>query len=237
MTLASLLAIGFLLGLKHATDADHLVAVATLATRERSLAGTVRQGVFWGIGHTLTLMLFGGAVLLLGHALPPHLERLLEAAVGVMLIGLGIEVWYRVWERRIHFHSHRHGSVVHLHAHSHAGEDTHGRSPHDHAHAKPSWPLRALSIGVMHGLAGTAALVLLSLQSAPSLASGVAYIMVFGIGSILGMALLSAVIAVPLMRSARVLGGLHRGVTLAVGAASSLVGVWIVFEFARAGGW
>lgn len=237
MTLVTLLALGFLLGLKHATDADHLVAVATLATRERTVAGTVRQGVFWGIGHTLTLMLFGCVVLALGSAIPPRLELMLQLAVGLMLIGLGLDVWYRLWKQRIHFHAHRHhdSGVEHLHAHSHAGEGAHERSAHQHPHPQ-GWPLRALSIGVMHGLAGSAALVLLSLQQAESIAIGLVYIAVFGLGSILGMALLSAVVAVPLMRSARALSGLHQGVTLAIGAASGLLGGWIVYQIGFAEG-
>ena len=90
MTTLSILFVGALLGMKHATDADHLAAVATLATREATLAQAVRQGVAWGVGHTLTLMLFGGAVLVLGSAIPPGVERALETAVGIMLILLEI---------------------------------------------------------------------------------------------------------------------------------------------------
>ena len=117
----SALLIGFLLGLKHATEADHLVAVATLATRQHSLAQSMRQGVAWGIGHTVTLLLFGGVALALGTSIPPHLAGVLELAVGAMLILLGADVLRRFVRQRIHFHVHTHESGVrHLHAHGHA---------------------------------------------------------------------------------------------------------------------
>ena len=108
VTSLSILVVGLLLGMKHATDADHLAAVATLATRQGSLAQTLRQGVAWGVGHTLTLMGFGGAVLLLGQAISPGLERALETAVGAMLVLLGADVLRRLARDRIHFHVHRH---------------------------------------------------------------------------------------------------------------------------------
>lgn len=199
MTALSILVVGLLLGMRHATEADHLAAVATLATRHRSLAQTLRQGVAWGVGHTLTLMAFGGLVFVLGQSIPPGLEKALETAVGVMLVLLGADVLRRLARERIHFHVHRHApGTAHVHAHSHRGEGEHDRSPHDHAHAPMRWPLRALAVGMVHGLAGSAALVALSMQSVPSLPIGIGYIALFGVGSIAGMALLSVVIAMPL---------------------------------------
>ena len=212
MTALSILVVGLLLGITHATEADHLAAVATLATRQSSLAQTLRQGIAWGIGHTLTLMLFGGLVYALGQTVPQGLEQALETAVGVMLMLLGADVLRRLVRERIHFHVHRHGAQTeHVHAHSHRDERLpHDASPHDHAHARKSWPLRALAVGMMHGLAGSAALVVLGMQSAPSLPIGMATIALFGIGSIAGMALLSVAIAWPLKLSAGYLAGLHR---------------------------
>ncbi|HKZ72552.1 MAG TPA: hypothetical protein VJ011_00730, partial [Steroidobacteraceae bacterium] len=135
--LLSVLVMGFLLGMKHATDADHLAAVATLATAERSLARTVRLGLAWGTGHTLVLLVVGGAAVLLGgEFLPPRLSQYLEVAVGGMLVLLGANVLRRLVRQRLHLHAHRHGDgVVHLHVHSHAGEGAHALSAHDHAHA------------------------------------------------------------------------------------------------------
>ena len=230
MTALSILVVGFLLGMQHATEADHLAAVATLATRAATLSQTLRQGVAWGIGHTLTLMLFGGAVFLLGQAISPNLEQALETAVGLMLIVLGADVLRRLVRDRVHFHVHRHeAGTEHVHAHGHRGEGRHERSLHRHAHAA-RWPLRALAVGMMHGLAGSAALVVLSLKSAASLSLGLGYIALFGVGSIAGMALLSVVIALPLRLSAGYLVGLHRAMTALVGLFSCALGVAMVIE-------
>ncbi|MGI9025871.1 MAG: urease accessory protein [Burkholderiaceae bacterium] len=234
MTLFSILVVGLLLGMKHATEADHLAAVATLVTRQGSLAQTLQQGVAWGVGHTLTLMVFAGAVFVLGEVISPRLEHALETAVGIMLIVLGADVLRRLIRDRIHFHVHRHGPAVeHVHAHSHRGEGLHERSQHRHAHAK-RWPLRALAVGVMHGLAGSAALVVLSLKSVPSLSLGLVYVAVFGVGSIIGMAILSIVIALPLRISARFsagyLAGLHRSMTALVGVFSCTLGLAMVLR-------
>jgi sulfite exporter TauE/SafE len=229
VTLASILALGFLLGLRHATDADHLAAVATLATRSRSLANTVLQGVAWGTGHTLTLMLFGGAVLVLGTIVPEHAARGLELAVGVMLVALGADALYRLQRERIHFHTHRHaGGVAHFHAHSHRGESgAHDAARHEHHHG---FPARALLVGMMHGMAGSAALVLLSLEAVRSPAWGLVYIAIFGLGSILGMAALSAAIAVPLRLTAHRLGRAYHGLSAAVGLATVMLGCYMVYR-------
>ena len=126
MTVFSILVVGLLLGMKHATEADHLAAVATLVTRQASLAQTLKQGLAWGIGHTITLMLLGCAVLAFGQAISPGPERALEIAVGVMLFALGADVLGRLIRDRIHFHAHRHGHAAeHVHAHSHRGEAVH----------------------------------------------------------------------------------------------------------------
>ena len=249
MTALSILFVGLLLGMQHATEADHLAAVATLATRQNSLAATLRQGLAWGIGHTFTLMLFAGAVLVLGQAITPGLEQALETAVGLMLVLLGADVLRRLVRDRIHFHLHRHDPApgveqdpvgmqadapahvqAHVHAHSHRGEGRHAESPHRHGHAKKAWPLRALAVGVMHGLAGSAALVVLSLKAVPSVALGLGYIALFGVGSIFGMALLSVAVAVPLKFSARALTGLHTTMTALVGGFSLALGVVLVVQ-------
>ena len=230
MTALSILVVGLLLGMKHATEADHLAAVATLATREGSLGQTLRQGVAWGIGHTVTLMLFGGAVLWLGAVISADLEQALETAVGVMLIVLGADVLRRLVRDRIHFHTHWHAArSAHFHAHSHRGDGPHRASAHRHAHP-PRWPIRALAVGVMHGLAGSAALVVLTMQTMPSVGLGLGYIALFGLGSIGGMALLSIVIAVPLKLSSGHLTRLHHAMTALVGLFSCALGAFMVIE-------
>lgn len=216
--------------MKHATEADHLAAVATLATRQATLGQTVRQGVAWGVGHTLTLLLFGGAVLVLGRAVSPDLEQALETGVAIMLVLLGADVLRRLVRDRVHFHAHRHDDgAEHVHAHSHRGEVQHALSLHRHAHAD-RWPLRALAVGMMHGMAGSAALVVVSVGSAPSWGVGLGYIALFGVGSIAGMATLSAAIALPLRWSAASLTGLHRTLTALVGAFSIALGAVMVVE-------
>lgn len=232
MTALSVLLVGFLLGMKHTIEADHLAAVATLVTRQGSMFNILKLGAAWGLGHTITLMAFGGLVFALGQSISEAWEQALETAVGIMLILLGADVLRRLVRDRIHFHVHRHGPrTQHVHAHSHRAESApHEKSPHDHAHAPRRWPLRALAVGMMHGLAGSAALVLLSLQASPSIALGLGYIALFGVGSMLGMASLSVAIAAPLRLSARYLTRMHYGMTALVGLFSCTLGVFIVAE-------
>jgi len=183
----------------------------------------VRQGVFWGLGHTLTLFLFGSTVLFLDRVLPERLQSGIELAVGVMLVVLGLDVLRRLAKERIHFHLHEHqDGIRHFHGHSHAGEAV--PRTHDHGHWR-KLPLRALVIGLVHGMAGSAALIVLTLGSAPSVAAGLLYILLFGVGSIVGMALLSVAIAVPLRYSAVGLTRLHGLLHGAVGVATVAIGV------------
>jgi len=230
MTAFSILLVGLLLGMKHATEADHLAAVATLATRQSSLRQTLRQGVAWGVGHTMTLMLFGGVVLWLGQVIPPGLEQALEMAVGAMLVVLGADVLRRLVRDRVHFHAHRHYlRTTHFHAHSHRGEGPHRASAHRHPHPE-RWPIRALVVGIMHGLAGSAALVVLTLRAIPSVGLGLGYIALFGLGSIAGMALLSIVIAVPLKLSSSYLTRAHHAMTVLVGVFSCALGIAMIVQ-------
>jgi ABC-type nickel/cobalt efflux system permease component RcnA len=228
----SLLVLGLLLGMRHALEADHLAAVASLATRSRGVRGTVFQGAAWGLGHTLTLLLVGGVCLLLRAAISARLAAALEGAVGVMLLLLGADVLLRLRRRRIHLHVHRHDDgTVHFHAHSHAPDapdEAHDRDHHQHAHHE-GFPLRALLVGMVHGLAGSAALLLVTLTTLSSAWLGVAYIAVFGAGSIAGMALLAAVIALPLQGTARSLAGWYNGLEAAIGAGTLLVGAWVLY--------
>ncbi|HFD80435.1 MAG TPA: urease accessory protein [Gammaproteobacteria bacterium] len=224
-----LLSLGFLLGMRHALETDHVAAVASLATRSASVRETIRQGAVWGLGHTLTLFAFGSVVLLMDTVMPQRLAQGLELAVGVMLVGLGIDVLRRVIRERIHFHVHRHDDGVrHFHAHSHAGERGHPEL-HHHQHVR-GFPLRALFVGLMHGMAGSAALILLTLQTVQSPLTGLLYIALFGIGSIAGMAALSAIIAVPLRYSARGLTWLHNGLQLGIGAMTLAIGALVVYR-------
>ena len=224
-----ILGLGFLLGMQHALEADHIAAVSSIAARHSRVGDIVRHGLTWGFGHTLTLFAFAGAAILLGRTIPDDLARPLEAAVGVMLIGLGAHVLWRLWRDRVHFHRHGHGDgTVHIHAHSHAGESLpHARAAHDHAHG---FRWRTLLVGLMHGMAGSAALLVLAVSQATSPAAGLGYIALFGIGSMIGMAVLSTVIAVPLAVSARWLTWANSTLQGAVGAITIAVGVTTIVE-------
>jgi cytochrome c biogenesis protein CcdA len=225
-----ILSLGFLLGMQHALEADHIAAVSSIAARRSDISDIVKHGLTWGLGHTCTLFIFAGAAILLGHAIPDSVARPIEAAVGVMLIGLGAHVLWRLWRDRMHFHKHRHGDgLAHLHLHSHAGETiAHASSAHAHAHVdRFGW--RTLLVGLMHGMAGSAALLVLAVSQAASPATAVAYVLLFGLGSMLGMGALSAVIAVPLAVSARWLTWANRGLQGAVGVVTIAVGVGTIY--------
>ncbi|MCP4286167.1 MAG: hypothetical protein GY792_17245 [Gammaproteobacteria bacterium] len=163
--------------------------------------------------------------------MPNRLAAGLEAAVGVMLFLLGVDVLRRLITQKIHFHSHQHNQCVHFHAHSHAGEvcNRHHASSHEHKHAE-GFPVRALLVGLMHGMAGSATLIVLTLQTVESSLMGLVYILLFGVGSIIGMALLSVVIALPLCHLGNRLTWLHGGFQLLVGSATTVLGVLIIYQ-------
>ncbi|MDO9061612.1 MAG: urease accessory protein [Bradyrhizobium sp.] len=226
-----ILGLGFLLGMQHALEADHIAAVSSIAARRSHVGDIVRHGLTWGLGHTLTLFVFAGAAIWLGRVIPEHVARPLETAVGIMLVGLGAHVLWRLWRDRVHFHRHGHDDgTVHIHAHSHAGETRpHVRAPHAHAHG---FRWRTLLVGLMHGMAGSAALLVLAVSQAASPAVGLGYVALFGIGSMFGMAALSTVIAVPLVVSARSLTWANRGLQGAVGVVTIAIGLTTIVETA-----
>jgi ABC-type nickel/cobalt efflux system permease component RcnA len=223
-----ILALGLLLGLQHALEADHLAAVASLSTRNSKLSEAARHGAVWGIGHGLTLLAFGGALLLIDLTLVQWAADALELAVGLMLVALGADVLLRAWRQRVHFHVHRHGQRQHFHAHSHADASTgeHANDPHRHSHPS-GWPVRALFVGMMHGLAGTAALLVFALGTVDSVTQGLLYILVFGLGSVIGMSALAVIVSLPLRWSADRLGWAHKGLTAVLGLVSVTLGLLI----------
>ncbi len=218
------LGLGFLLGMQHALEADHIAAVSSIAASRSHVADIVKHGLTWGLGHTLTLLGFAGAAILLGRAIPESVARPIETAVGLMLIGLSAHVLWQLWRDRVHFHKHGHGAgTVHFHAHSHAGDAVpHARAAHIHEHG---FRWRALLVGLMHGMAGSAALLMLTVSQASNPVVGLGYVALFGIGSMIGMGVLSMVIAVPLVVSARWLTRVNRGLQGAVGFATIAIGI------------
>ena len=228
-----ILTLGLLLGLQHAMEADHLAAVASLTARERSLGDAARQGTAWGLGHSLTLLLVGGGVLLIDGLIGERTALLLESVVGLMLILLGLDVLLRLWLKRVHFHIHSHDSETHIHAHAHAPGSRHEADPHHHRHAK-RLPLRSLLVGMVHGMAGSAALIVFALGSVSSVWEGLAYIAVFGLGSVIGMTALAVVISLPLRWSARSLTWAHNGLTAVLGIFTLGLGMLILHQTSQA---
>lgn len=230
--MGSLLLIGLFIGMRHALEADHVAAVAAMVNGKQSLSQTIRQGGVWGLGHTITLFLFGSIVIFMDGVIPEHLAMGLEAMVGLMLIVLGGDVLRRLIRDKVHFHSHHHDNGHHhFHAHSHPGESRsqHQDLQHRHQHVQ-KFPLRALFVGLMHGLAGSAAVIVITLGAVDSPQQGLLYILIYGIGSIFGMALLSIVISVPMRLSAQRLTWAHNSFQAVVGIITFSMGVWIFFE-------
>ena len=224
-----ILGLGLLLGMQHALEADHIAAVSSIAARRSRIGDIVKHGLTWGLGHTATLFVFAGAAILAGRAIPETVVKPIEGAIGLMLIGLGAHVLWRLWRDRVHFHRHGHADgTVHFHAHSHAGEVLpHARAAHAHEHG---FRWRTLLVGLMHGMAGSAALLVLAVTQAPSPAAGLGYIALFGVGSMIGMGLLSAAIAVPLAFSARFLTAANHALQGAVGAVTVAIGLVTLAE-------
>jgi high-affinity nickel-transport protein len=193
--------LGALLGLRHATDADHLVAVTAIVSRERSLVRAARVGALWGVGHTLTLLAVGGAIVLFRVVIPPRVGLGLEFAVALMLIVLGY---------------------------------TNLRAPRP-AEAERTL-LRPLLVGTVHGLAGSAAVALLVLATIRNTLPALAYLTVFGVGTILGMVLATVVIAAPAMKLGGASEQWNRGLRLTAGAVSIAVGVMLAHGIIADGG-
>lgn len=221
----AVLLLGFVIGMRHAFEADHLAAVSALVSRGRSVREVAPQGAIWGLGHTLALGLVAGAVLLTPWTLPDRFEPGLEVVVGVLLVGLGSHLLYQLWRDRVHVHVHRHDDgVVHLHAHSHRGEEgPHDADAHEHEHRVSS--TRSLLVGLAHGTAGSAALTVYVAATLDSRWTGLLYVVFFGLGSILGMALLSTIVAIPLAALAKTVTGMHRALQVAAALFSIAIGM------------
>lgn len=194
VSILSLLAFGFVLGLKHAVDADHLAAVSTMANERRSLLSASLIGALWGVGHTISLTIAGIVVILLHFQISTTVQQVLELAVGVMLVGLGVNA-LRQLARGGHVHVHVHGHGGRLHAHPHVHERAQQDEPDTHHGLRVG--ARPLLIGLVHGLAGSAALMLLLLTTISSPLVSFLYIGIFGLGSIAGMMIMSTLFALP----------------------------------------
>lgn len=270
--LLPIIAFGFVLGMRHATDADHVIAVATIVSRESSIRGAALIGATWGIGHTLTIIAVGGAIILLDLTIPPRVGLLMEFAVAVMLVVLGLIAVtgmptrlrrkiappgvreplryqpaggvhvHRVLETSTqphpHAHVHAHGDYLHRHRHGH-GPDAHGHPENatpqawlDRTFGRLSvyqW-LRPLVVGVVHGLAGSAAVALLVLAEIRDPLWGIAYLALFGIGTVAGMMVVTVVVSLPFAYSAKQLPNFNTLLRLLCGALSIAFGLYLIWQ-------
>lgn len=223
-SLLPVLALGFFLGMRHATDPDHVIAVGTIVARHRTTRGAAVIGIVWGVGHSLTILLVGSGIIAFSWAIPARVGLSMELAVGVMLIVLGLANLrdiFRLLGRRaarpeaatgiVHSHPHSHGDYIHTHPHRH--------DPEAHPHRPDQTPVawldrsfvglrlyqlaRPLLVGVVHGLAGSAAVALLVLAAIENPKWSMLYLLVFGGGTVVGMMLITLAIAAPFVYSSR----------------------------------
>jgi ABC-type nickel/cobalt efflux system permease component RcnA len=254
IALLSLITVGFFLGMRHATDPDHVIAVATIVSRQRSIRSAALIGVAWGIGHSVTILVVGGGIILFSVTIPPRVGLTMELIVGVMLVLLGVVNLSGVlqWVRDVvgpadapvHSHAHAHGDYAHSHVHGHGSLD-HG---HGEEETPQAWldrrlgrlglyqALRPLVVGVVHGLAGSAAVALLVLTTIRDPAWATAYLILFAVGTVSGMMLITAAIAAPFAYTAARLGRFNRHLRIATGFLSVAFGLFLIYQIGfRAG--
>jgi sulfite exporter TauE/SafE len=225
---AWILSIGFFLGLKHATESDHLAAVSTIVSERKSLWSSTLIGGLWGLGHTISLFLAGVLVLLLNFQISEKAERALEFCVGLMLTLLGLNVLRKIIKGgTLHFHAHEHGGHKHVHPHIH---DAAGEADDAETHHGFKFSPRALLIGMVHGMAGSAALMLIVIPTIESRIIGLLYIVIFGIGSIGGMMLMSFLVGLPFHLTASRFNRFNYLLQGAAGLVSITLGLMIVYE-------
>jgi high-affinity nickel permease len=226
-TLITTLGLGFILGLKHALDADHIVAVSTIVSEHKSISKSTLVGTFWGLGHTASLFLVGLLVILLRLVIPPKLALLMEFGVAVMLVLLGGNaIWKFFRGKKVHIHAHEHDGLSHTHIHLHeeGKEKTHR---HNHLIQFGSKPFL---VGLVHGIAGSAALMLLVLTTIPSPLAGLLYIIIFGLGSIGGMLMMSSLIGIPFVFTANKFTVINQGIRVLAGISSMAFGIFLGWD-------
>lgn len=215
MTWLATLALGFFLGMRHATDSDHVVAVTTIVSRERTPRAALWIGALWGLGHSATILLVGGAIVLFGWVIPPRVGLSMEMSVAVMLVVLGL----------MNLSSALTGIKQAAHRHSHTGQEP---SPLPHLHMRG--PLRPLAIGVVHGLAGSAAVALLVLATITSPSMALVYLGIFGAGTVAGMMLLTVAMALPITVLSKRFANFELTMARATGLVSIAFGLLLAYQ-------
>jgi high-affinity nickel permease len=256
-SLLSIIAVGFFLGMRHATDPDHVIAVTTIVTRQRQLTRAALTGAFWGVGHTLTISVVGVMIILFNLVIPTRIGLSMEFSVALMLIVLGImnvaafmrsasaiSARASTNSEPMHVHPHAHGDYVHTHAHGHL--------PETHSHLSDSTPLALLDrlfgklavyrplrpfiVGVVHGLAGSAAVALLVLAAIPDPRWAVVYLLVFGAGTVGGMMLITMSIASAFTFMGKGRQRFSQRLGLVSGILSLAFGMLLVYQIGFGGG-
>jgi len=251
--------LGLLMGMRHATDPDHVIAVTTIVSRERRLTAASRVGIVWGLGHTLTVLAVGAAIIVFKIAIPIRLGLAMEFAVAIvlMLLGLGaFASFVQIVVRRImrtplavdqplvvHSHAHGHGFGPHRHPHVHSDSgENHGSDlvVLNHEHLLPAGDmssfavrrplLRSFGIGLVHGLAGSAAIALLVLGAIPQPLWATLYLAIFCLGTIVGMGLITTAIATPFAVAAQRMSWMHRGLVTGSGLLSFGFGLFLAYQ-------
>ncbi len=222
MTLLAVLALGFFLGMRHATDSDHVVAVTTIVSRERTPRAALWIGALWGLGHTATILTVGGAIVLFGWVIPPRLGLSMEMSVAVMLVVLGAANLSGAL------------SGIQRAAHPHPDPARPDESPLPHVHARGA--LRPLTIGFVHGLAGSAAVALLVLATIKSAGMALLYLAIFSLGTVAGMMLLTLLMSLPISALSRRFPRAERSMARAMGVVSIAFGLFLAYRIGIADG-
>jgi len=229
----AVLGIGLVFGLRHATEVDHVVAVSTIVSQHKNVLRSAAVGAMWGAGHTASLLVIGALVLLLRVAIPERVSGWLEFGVALMIIGLGISALWRALRRssEVHVHQHSHDGQSHKHVHFHEKQTRHKPSSHSaHSHDVSRIGWKPLLIGTMHGVAGSGALTLLVLTQISSPWVGMLYLGIFGVGSIVGMLLMSGLIGLPFALTSRNLTHVHHRLQTVAAILSICFGLWYAYQ-------
>jgi high-affinity nickel-transport protein len=242
ISLLAVLSLGFFLGMRHATDADHVVAVSTIVSREKRIGSAALIGGMWGVGHTITILAVGAGIILFTLVIPPRLGLSMEFSVGLMLILLGVLNLRGFWKKTTEDvvapaveHTHMHDGVVVTH--SHAAVDT----AVDSMDARfGQWKLyqwvRPLVVGLVHGMAGSAAVALLVLATLHNTHWAVAYLFIFGVGTIAGMMVITVAMASALKYAGAKSAWINQRLAVATGLLSVAFGMFIVYQMGFAHG-
>lgn len=223
VTLLTVLTLGFILGIKHAIEPDHVIAVSTIASQSKKLWHASLTGVFWGIGHTLTLFIIGIFLIFMKGEISEKWAMTLEFLVGIMLVYLGVKTILSF--KNIHLHHHKHDGDDHKHVHSHqsCGEHKHG-----HKHKNTTY-LQSMFIGLVHGLAGSGAMALLTMSTVKSVGDAAIYIFIFGGGTVIGMLFFTTIIGIPFVLSKK-RGTISRPLGIITGVISTVFGIYYMYN-------